>query len=107
MARVCRQVRFARDEIYTFVGSVLLAVNPYKSIPSLYGDETMATFEYVRPRIAKRACARYSLELDLCLFFVPVALAIGRAVPTTPPSPSASIAAPPRLTCLPERLAYP
>jgi hypothetical protein len=38
-------VRFARDEIYTFVGSVLLAVNPYKPIPSLYGEQAMASFE--------------------------------------------------------------
>ena len=35
------QVRFARDKIYTFVGSVLLAVNPYKAIPQLYGEATM------------------------------------------------------------------
>jgi myosin heavy subunit len=38
-------VRFARDEIYTFVGSVLLAVNPYKYIPSLYGEHAMVAFE--------------------------------------------------------------
>ena len=38
-------VRFARDEIYTFVGSVLLAVNPYKPIPALYGEAAMQLFE--------------------------------------------------------------
>ena len=38
-------VRFSRDEIYTFVGSVLLAVNPYKPIPMLYGEDVMMAFE--------------------------------------------------------------
>ena len=38
-------VRFSRDEIYTFIGSVLLAVNPYKRIPSLYSEEMMKHFE--------------------------------------------------------------
>ena len=40
-------VRFARDEIYTFVGSVLLAVNPYKPIASLYGEAAMEAFERI------------------------------------------------------------
>ena len=38
-------VRFARDEIYTFVGSVLLAVNPYKLINGLYGEAPMKSYE--------------------------------------------------------------
>ncbi len=38
-------VRFSRDEIYTFVGSVLLAVNPYKTIPALYGEAAMVAFQ--------------------------------------------------------------
>ena len=37
-------MRFARDEIYTYVGSLLLAVNPYKDIDGLYGEEAMARF---------------------------------------------------------------
>ena len=40
-------VRFSRDEIYTFVGSVLLAVNPYKVIPALYGEAAMEAFQHV------------------------------------------------------------
>ena len=38
-------MRFSRDEIYTFVGSLLLAVNPYKPIPHLYGEQAMGAFE--------------------------------------------------------------
>ena len=43
-------VRFARDEIYTFVGSVLLAVNPYKLIPRLYGQAPMKARGRPQPR---------------------------------------------------------
>lgn len=31
--------RFAQGEIYTYTASVLLAMNPYKMIPGLYGEE--------------------------------------------------------------------
>ena len=40
-------VRFSRDEIYTFVGSVLLAVNPYKVIPALFGEAAMEAFQHI------------------------------------------------------------
>merc|ERR1740121_2820940 len=31
--------RLAQDKIYTYTASVLLAVNPYKDIQGLYGDD--------------------------------------------------------------------
>ena len=36
--------RFNRDCIYTFTASVLLAVNPYKSIPGMYSPEMQMTY---------------------------------------------------------------
>jgi hypothetical protein len=38
------RVRYGRDEIYTFVGPILISVNPYKTIPNLYNEETMVEY---------------------------------------------------------------
>lgn len=38
------RVRYARDEIYTFVGPILISVNPYKWLPNLYTEDTMAAY---------------------------------------------------------------
>merc|ERR1719329_330101 len=34
------QYRFDVDEIYTFCGPILIAVNPFKGIPNIYSAET-------------------------------------------------------------------
>eukprot|EP00964_Phaeocystis_antarctica_P105775 scaffold70755_cov69-Phaeocystis_antarctica.AAC.1 len=34
--------RFMRDQIYTLVGDILVAVNPFKPIKGLYGEKVMA-----------------------------------------------------------------
>jgi myosin heavy subunit len=36
------RVRHASDEVYTWTGTILLAVNPYKHLPHLYGESVMA-----------------------------------------------------------------
>ncbi|KAJ1620313.1 P-loop containing nucleoside triphosphate hydrolase protein, partial [Pavlovales sp. CCMP2436] len=36
------RVRHAADEVYTWTGTILLAVNPYKRLPGLYGEDVMA-----------------------------------------------------------------
>lgn len=36
--------RFAHGSIYTFAGPILLAVNPFRTIPGLYGAEVMREF---------------------------------------------------------------
>lgn len=33
------RIRYARDDIYTFVGPILVSINPYKRILELYEDE--------------------------------------------------------------------
>ncbi|CAM9271434.1 unnamed protein product, partial [Phaeothamnion confervicola] len=40
------RVRYARDEVYSFVGPILLGLNPYKwTIKNLYSEETMLRYK--------------------------------------------------------------
>jgi myosin heavy subunit len=45
---MCKQVRqrYQRGSIYTFVGSILVAVNPYKAL-SIYGVDVMQTVRQI------------------------------------------------------------
>ena len=36
--------RYARDEIYTFVGPILISINPYKWFKDLYSEQTMLDY---------------------------------------------------------------
>jgi myosin V len=36
--------RYEADEIYTYTGTVLLALNPYQALPKLYDEETMNSY---------------------------------------------------------------
>ncbi len=36
--------RFAADKIYTYIGEVLVSVNPYKDLP-IYSPETVAAYK--------------------------------------------------------------
>jgi Myosin head (motor domain) len=38
------RVRYARDDIYTFVGPILISINPYKWFKDLYSEESMAEY---------------------------------------------------------------
>lgn len=38
------RIRYARDEIYTFVGPILISINPYKWLSNLYSEDTMAAY---------------------------------------------------------------
>ena len=44
----CRslQIRYNADEIYTSIGAVLIAVNPFKRL-TLYSDETLRSYKAV------------------------------------------------------------
>lgn len=36
--------RYRKDEIYTYIGSILISVNPYKRIEPLYSEETLLSY---------------------------------------------------------------
>jgi myosin heavy subunit len=38
------RVRYRRDEVYTFVGPILLSINPYHWVEGAYGEETMQRY---------------------------------------------------------------
>lgn len=40
------RVRYAKDEIYTLVGSILISLNPYKSLPRLYDERTVEKYHF-------------------------------------------------------------
>ncbi len=44
------RTRYLRDEIYTFVGPILISINPYKSISGLYEDSTMTKYHHATNR---------------------------------------------------------
>jgi myosin-1 len=50
--RPCPVSRFEKDRIYTYIGEVLVSVNPYQELP-LYGPEAIARYQgrelYERP----------------------------------------------------------
>ncbi|KAG2458050.1 MYO10 protein, partial [Polypterus senegalus] len=37
-------LRYQQDSIYTYIGSILASVNPYKSIPGLYDSHTVELY---------------------------------------------------------------
>lgn len=40
----CLKKRYLRDQIYTYTGKILIALNPFKQLPGLYSDELLASF---------------------------------------------------------------
>ena len=40
------EVRYGKRQIYTYVGTILVSINPYETIPNLYTEETIK--EYLR-----------------------------------------------------------
>ncbi|KAI4326405.1 hypothetical protein MLD38_031725 [Melastoma candidum] len=39
------RLRYDMNEIYTYTGSILIAVNPFRKLPHLYDDQTMARYK--------------------------------------------------------------
>lgn len=41
------KVRYQQDDIYTYTGSILIAVNPFAAMPHLYGSHMMEQYKGV------------------------------------------------------------
>ena len=48
----CLRERYRRDQIYTYTGKILLALNPFRILPNVYGDHIMKT--YLEPNPLER-----------------------------------------------------
>lgn len=46
------RVRYSRDEIYTFAGPILISMNPYKKIPSLYEESKIIAYHTAQRKMA-------------------------------------------------------
>lgn len=56
------RVRYFRDDIYTSVGPILISLNPYKTIPSLYDESNVELYH------SKKQVSCFSLERVPSLF---------------------------------------
>lgn len=56
------RVRYYRDEIYTFVGPILISLNPYKRIKDIYCDEAMVDYHG-----SKQVC--HCIQFSFLFFF--------------------------------------
>ena len=55
------RIRYLKDEIYTFVGPILISVNPFKYIESLYRPELMAECRRFSPGHPERPAHTFSM----------------------------------------------
>lgn len=63
------RVRYERDDIYTFVGPIMISINPYKFVENLYEDETMELY-HGRKQVSDLPVFR-CLFIDMtCLKFI-------------------------------------
>jgi len=61
--------RYGLDEIYTYTGSILIAINPFKRVPHLYDSQMMeqykgATFGELSPHVFAVADAAYRVMIN-------------------------------------------
>ena len=39
------KIRYADDKIYTYTGKILVALNPFKALPTVYGEQFMGNYQ--------------------------------------------------------------
>ncbi|KAL0724721.1 hypothetical protein Bca4012_039320 [Brassica carinata] len=65
-------IRYGLNEIYTYTGNILIAVNPFQGLPHLYDVEVMekykeASFKELSPHVFAIGGIAYSLEIYSCI----------------------------------------
>ena len=63
------RVRYSRDLVYTFVGPILISVNPYKKLSDLYSLETMSEY-HGKPRGVSKLGMLFTLVSYESYFYI-------------------------------------
>jgi myosin-5 len=85
--------RFQFDEIYTYTGSILIAVNPFAPLPHLYGTHMMDQYRWA----AAAADARMPCSLAACMFVVYGTMLRARTAAASTRTGSSALLRPPEM----------